>query len=108
MSLALNTLCVSSLSQCASCSGSNEQPPSKAVKRAAFTQPSIATVYGGEREVRLHACFDLNGNIRMPGHTAGDSWEGTEAQSCHGENEAALEDLELRSQENQHCISQGR
>lgn len=78
------------------------------MKRAALTQPSIATVCGGEGEVRPRGCFDLNGNIHMPGHTAGDSWEGTEAQTCRGENEAALEDLELRSQENQHCISQGR
>lgn len=75
------------------------------MKRAALTQPLIATVQEGKRDVCLHGCLDLNGNIHMPSDAAGDSREGTEVQSCHGENEAALEDSELKSQEN---ISQGR
>ncbi|XP_076599150.1 kinase non-catalytic C-lobe domain-containing protein 1 isoform X1 [Chaetodon auriga] len=88
--------------------GSNEQPPSKAVKRAVLTQPLIATVWAGKREVCLHGCLDLNGNIHTSSSAAAvDSWEGSEAQSCHGENEAALEDFELRSEESQHCICQG-
>ncbi|XP_049456511.1 kinase non-catalytic C-lobe domain-containing protein 1 isoform X1 [Epinephelus fuscoguttatus] len=86
---------------------SNEQPPSKAVKRAAFTPPLIAAVWGGKREVCLHKCLDLNGNIHTTSPAAVDSWEGTEAQSCHGENEAALEGFALRSEESQRCIFQG-
>uniref|UniRef100_A0A8C4ESM3 Kinase non-catalytic C-lobe domain containing 1 n=1 Tax=Dicentrarchus labrax TaxID=13489 RepID=A0A8C4ESM3_DICLA len=87
--------------------GSNEQPPSKAVKRAALTQPLIASVWGGKREVCLHDCLDLNGNIHTSSPAAVDSWEATEAQSCHRENEATLEDFELRTEESQHCIHQG-
>lgn len=41
----------------------------------------------------------------MPGNTGGDCQEGTKTVQ---ENEAALDDFELRSQESQHCISQGR
>lgn len=45
----------------------------------------------------------------MPGDAAGDCREGTEAPSTPvQENEPALDDFELRSQESQHCISQGR
>ncbi|XP_036980420.1 kinase non-catalytic C-lobe domain-containing protein 1 isoform X1 [Acanthopagrus latus] len=89
--------------------GSNEQPPSKAVKRAALTQPLIATVWGGKREVCLHGCLDLNGNIHTSSPAAAvDSWEGTEAQYRHGENAAALEAFELRSEESQHGLCQGR
>lgn len=75
------------------------------MKRAALTQPLVATVQEGKRDVRLQGFLDLNGNIHMPSDAAGDSLEGTEGQSCHGENEAALADCELKSQEN---ISQGR
>lgn len=82
------------LSHHASCSASNEQPPSKAVKRAEVRQPAA-----GERDVSLHACFDLNGNIHVPGDAAGDVWE---------EPEAAIKDSALKSQEKPHCISQGR
>lgn len=81
------------LSHHASCSASNEQPPSKAV-RAEVPQPAA-----GERDVSLHACFDLNGNIHMPGDAAGDVWE---------EPEAAIKDSALKSQEEPRCISQGR
>ncbi|XP_045926016.1 kinase non-catalytic C-lobe domain-containing protein 1 isoform X1 [Micropterus dolomieu] len=87
--------------------GSNEQPPSKAVKRAALTPPVIATVWGGKKEVCLHGCLDLNGNIHMSSPAAVDSWEESEARSCHGENEAVLEDFELRLENSQHCIYQG-
>ncbi|XP_040905822.1 kinase non-catalytic C-lobe domain-containing protein 1 [Toxotes jaculatrix] len=87
--------------------GSNEQPPSKDVKRATLTPPLIATVWRGKREVCLHGHLDLNGNIHTSSPAALDSWEETEARSCHGENETALEDLELRSEQSQHCIVQG-
>uniref|UniRef100_UPI0037E750FF kinase non-catalytic C-lobe domain-containing protein 1 n=1 Tax=Semicossyphus pulcher TaxID=241346 RepID=UPI0037E750FF len=87
--------------------GSNEQPPSKTVKRAAVTPPLIATVLGGKREVCLHGCFDLNGNIHTSSPAAVDSWEGAEARSCQRGNEAALEDFELRSEESQHFLCRG-
>lgn len=89
-------------------SGSNEQPPSEAVKRAALTPPLIATAWRGKREVLLHSHLDVNGNIHPSSPAALDSWEETEAQSCHVENGTALEDSELRSQSSQHCTSQGR
>lgn len=101
-------MCVFSISLCAPCSGSNEQPPSKAVKRAANTPPLTATAWREKREVCLHGRLDLNGNIHTAGPAAVDSWEGTKAGSCHGENEAALEDLDIRSEESKHCICQGR
>ncbi|KAE8280313.1 hypothetical protein D5F01_LYC20872 [Larimichthys crocea] len=88
--------------------GSNEQTPSKAVKRATLTQPLIATVWGEKREVCLHGCLDLNGNIHTSSPAAVDPWKGTEAQSCCGKNETALEDFELRSEESQHRLCQGR
>lgn len=100
MSAAITTVCL--LSHHASCSASNEQPPSEAVKRDV---PQPAT---GERDVSLHARFDLNGNIHMPGDAAGGAWEEPEAPSCHGGNEAAIQDFGLRSQEKQHCLSQGK
>lgn len=78
------------------------------MKRAALTPPLIATVWGEKREVCLHGCLDLNGNIHTPSSAAVDSWEGAEARFCHGENEAALEDLAVRSQESQRSIGQGR
>ncbi|XP_035848209.1 kinase non-catalytic C-lobe domain-containing protein 1 isoform X2 [Sander lucioperca] len=87
--------------------GSNEHPLSKAVKRAALTPPLIATVWGGKREVCLHGCLDLNGNIHTSSPAAAvDCWEGAEARPCHRENEAALEALELRTEESQRCICQ--
>ncbi|GLD56043.1 protein very KIND, partial [Lates japonicus] len=86
---------------------SNEQPPSKAVKRAALTPPLIATVWREKREVCVHGHLDLNGNIHTSSPAAVDSWEETETPSCHGENETAHEDFELRSEQSQHCISQG-
>ena len=78
------------------------------MKRAAFSQPLVATVRGGKREVSLRGRLDLNGNVHLPSKATGESWEGTEAQSCHREDEASLENLGLKSQESQHCISQGR
>ncbi|KAM7408204.1 hypothetical protein PAMA_002073 [Pampus argenteus] len=87
---------------------SNEQPPSKeGLKRASNTPPLIATAWRGKRDVCLHGCLDLNGNIHTAGRTAVDSWEGTEAQSCHREDETALDDLDLRSEQRKHCICQG-
>ncbi|XP_044229362.1 kinase non-catalytic C-lobe domain-containing protein 1 isoform X2 [Thunnus albacares] len=86
---------------------SNEQPPSQAVKRAANTPPVIATAWRGKREDRLHGCLDLNGNIHTASPAAVDSWEGTKALSCHGENEAALEDFDLKSEESEHRVCQG-
>uniref|UniRef100_A0A7N6A0M2 Kinase non-catalytic C-lobe domain containing 1 n=2 Tax=Anabas testudineus TaxID=64144 RepID=A0A7N6A0M2_ANATE len=91
----------------APCSRSNEQPPSKAVKRATLTPPLTATAWRGKREDSLHGHLDLNGNIHMSSPAAVDSWEETEAQSCPGEDEAAFEDLELGSEQSQHCMSQG-
>ncbi|XP_031731345.1 kinase non-catalytic C-lobe domain-containing protein 1 isoform X3 [Anarrhichthys ocellatus] len=94
--------------------GSNEQPPSKAVKRAALTPPLAATAWGGEREVRLRGHLDLNGNVHAPSPAAVGCWiegtegtEGTEALPCQGGEEAALEDFDLRSEESQPCIFQG-
>lgn len=78
------------------------------MKRATLTQPLIATVWGEKREVCLHGCLDLNGNIHTSSPAAVDPWKGTEAQSCCGKNETALEDFELRSEEGQHRLCQGR
>ncbi|XP_070697733.1 kinase non-catalytic C-lobe domain-containing protein 1 [Pempheris klunzingeri] len=89
----------------ASCSGSNEQPPPQTVKRAALTPPLIASVWGGKRGVRLHGCLDLNGNVHTSSPAAAHSWEGAEARSCPGENEA--EDLELRSEESRWFTGRG-
>ncbi|KAM6997164.1 kinase non-catalytic C-lobe domain-containing protein 1 [Tautogolabrus adspersus] len=87
--------------------GSNEQPPSKTVKRASVTPPSIATVCTEKREVFSHGCFDLNGNIHTSGPAAVDSWEGAEARSCRREHVASLEDFKLISEESQDVISRG-
>nr|XP_020507638.1 kinase non-catalytic C-lobe domain-containing protein 1 isoform X1 [Labrus bergylta] len=87
--------------------GSNEQPPSKTVKRAAVTPPSIATVRAEKREVFSHGCFDLNGNIHTSGPAEVDPWEGAEARSRRREHEASLEDLNLKSEESQDVISRG-
>lgn len=96
--------CVCFLPPSAPCRESNEQAPSKAVKRAKLTPPLTATAWRGEREDSLHGRLDLNGNINMSSPAAVDS----EAQHCHREDEAALEDLELKSVQSQCCISQGR
>ncbi|XP_054456765.1 kinase non-catalytic C-lobe domain-containing protein 1 [Anoplopoma fimbria] len=88
--------------------GSNEQPPSKAVKRAALTPPLVAAVWEGEREVCLQGCLDLNGNIHASSPAAVGRWiEGSEARPCHVREEAAPEDYDLRSEESQRCIFQG-
>ncbi|XP_035029032.2 kinase non-catalytic C-lobe domain-containing protein 1 [Hippoglossus stenolepis] len=87
--------------------GSNEHPPSKAVKRAARTPPLIAAVLRGKTEVCLHGHLDLNGNINTSGPATMDSMEEAEARSCHEENESALGDVEVRSEQSQQCISQG-
>lgn len=97
-----------SVSLCAPCSASNEQPPSKAVKRAAHTPPLIATAWRGKREVCLHGCLDLNGNIHTASCAAADTWEGSKARSCDGENEAALEEFDLGSEESENCICEGK
>ncbi|XP_047459564.1 kinase non-catalytic C-lobe domain-containing protein 1 [Mugil cephalus] len=88
---------------------SNEEPPSKAVERAALTPPLIAAaVWRGKRELCLHGCLDLNGNIHQSSPVALDSWEATEARSCREENEGdVLEDAELRSGQSRNCNSQG-
>ncbi|XP_023281710.1 protein very KIND [Seriola lalandi dorsalis] len=85
--------------------GSDEQPSSKAVKRAALTPPLIATVWRGKGEVCLHGHLDLNGNIHTSSPAAVDSWEETEARPC--QNETAPEDFELRSERSQHSVSEG-
>ncbi|KAM3606530.1 uncharacterized protein V6R79_018130 [Siganus canaliculatus] len=87
----------------------NEQPPSKAVKRAALTQPLIATAWGGERQVCLHGCLDLNGNINTSSPAAAGLRKGSETcdKSCERENEASLRDSEVRSEESQRSVSQG-
>ncbi|XP_072247535.1 kinase non-catalytic C-lobe domain-containing protein 1 isoform X2 [Leuresthes tenuis] len=87
--------------------GSNEQSPSKAVKRAALTQPFTVSFGRGKRQVCPHSCLDLNGNIRTSSPVAGDSWEGAEARSCHRKNATLLEDFELRSEQSQRCTRQG-
>lgn len=95
---------------CAPCSGSNEEPPSKAVERAALTPPLIAAaVWRGKGEVCLHGRLDLNGNIHTSGPVAVDSWEATETRCRREENEAdVLEDAELRSGQSQNCNGQGK
>ncbi|XP_071337393.1 kinase non-catalytic C-lobe domain-containing protein 1 [Trachinotus anak] len=87
--------------------GSDEQPSSKAVKRAALTPPLVKTVWREKGEVCLHSHLDLNGNIHTSSAAAVDSWEETEARPCHGENETAEEDFELRSEQSQQSISEG-
>ncbi len=72
------------------------------------SKPSIAAVWGGKGEVCLHGCLDLNGNIHPPAPAAVDSSKDTEARSCNGQTESAPENFELRSEEKQHCICQGR
>ncbi|XP_034538263.1 kinase non-catalytic C-lobe domain-containing protein 1 isoform X2 [Notolabrus celidotus] len=86
---------------------SNEQPSSKTVERADVIPPSIATVWAEKREVCIHGCFDLNGNIHTSSPSAGVSWDRAEAQSCHRENEASLEDFKTTSEESQHLICGG-
>ncbi|XP_068582800.1 kinase non-catalytic C-lobe domain-containing protein 1 isoform X2 [Cebidichthys violaceus] len=84
--------------------GSNEQPPSKAVKRAALTPPLAATAWGGEREVCLHGHLDLNGNVHASSPAAVGCWlEGTDALPRHG----GEGDFDLRSEERHRCIYQG-
>nr|XP_019944109.1 PREDICTED: protein very KIND [Paralichthys olivaceus] len=87
--------------------GSNEHPPSKAVKRAARTPPLIASVWRGKREVCLYGHLDLNGNIHTSSPATVDSIEETVAQSCHEEHESAHRDVEVRSEQSQQCIGQG-
>ncbi|XP_039478089.1 kinase non-catalytic C-lobe domain-containing protein 1 isoform X2 [Oreochromis aureus] len=94
------------LVNCSTSTLSNDQPPSKAVKRATVTPPSIAAVRRVKREVCLSSCLDLNGNFRPSSPVAGEFWEETKAQSCHAENRTVLEDVRLSSEQNQHCISE--
>ncbi|XP_041644848.1 kinase non-catalytic C-lobe domain-containing protein 1 [Cheilinus undulatus] len=86
---------------------SNEQPPSKTVKRAAATPPLITEVWTERREVCLHGCLDLNGNIHTSSLAAVDSLEDVKARSCHEENVTSTEDLKLKSEESQHFICRG-
>ncbi|KAJ4948756.1 hypothetical protein JOQ06_020279, partial [Pogonophryne albipinna] len=85
--------------------GSNEQPPSKAVKRANLTPPLISAAWGGKRELCLHGCLDLNGNVHTASPSDVDPWEGPEARPAHGEYEAACKGLKSGSEELQHSIS---
>ncbi|KAI9525031.1 hypothetical protein NQZ68_012541 [Dissostichus eleginoides] len=87
--------------------GSNEQPPSKAVKRANLTPPLISAAWGGKRELCLHGCLDLNGNVHTASPSDVDPWEGPEARPAHGEYEAACKGLKSGSEERQHSISPG-
>ena len=91
-----------------SCSSSKEQPPSKAVKRANLTPPLISAAWGGKRELCLHGCLDLNGNVHTASPSDVDPWEGPEARPAHGEYEAACKGLKSGSEESQHSISPGR
>lgn len=105
-------------SQCASCSITSLQPSSKAAKSAASVQHSATTLVTKEDEDQedeeeeagpLGCCLDLNGNVSMPADAAGDSQEGNKAPSAPVlQNESGPEDFELRLQENQQLISQGR
>ncbi|KAM8860344.1 kinase non-catalytic C-lobe domain-containing protein 1 [Spinachia spinachia] len=88
---------------CASCSGSNEQAPSKAVSRAAPPPPLVATACRGEREVMLCGRLHLDGNVPASGPAA----VGTEARPCHGRGEATLKDFHYRAGESRRCIFQG-
>ncbi|XP_034079635.1 kinase non-catalytic C-lobe domain-containing protein 1 isoform X3 [Gymnodraco acuticeps] len=88
--------------------GSNEQPPSKAVKRANLTPPLISAAWGGKRELCLHGCLDLNGNVHTASPSDVDPWEGPEARPAHGEYEAACKGLKSGSEERQHSISPSR
>ncbi|KAM9847488.1 kinase non-catalytic C-lobe domain-containing protein 1 [Aulostomus maculatus] len=82
--------------------GSNEQPASKAVKRAAATTPLIATaIWRGKKEVCLHGCLDLNGNVHADCPAAKESWEGGE--TCHGETDG--EDLRTEESQRSGCYA---
>ncbi|CAN9500046.1 unnamed protein product [Ophioblennius macclurei] len=90
--------------------GSNEQPPSKAVQRAAHSPPSIAaaaTVGNGKREVCVHSCLDLNGNIHASTGVTMDPWERTADESYRGDPETTAEDEELRAEQIQLGSTQG-
>ncbi|KAK2823974.1 hypothetical protein Q5P01_021149 [Channa striata] len=91
------------------CSGSNEQPPSEAVIRAALTPPLTSTVWRERKEEDiLHGHLDLNGNVHMSSPAVDvDSLGGSETQSHEGKNEIAFEGGELTSERSQHCLSQG-
>ncbi|XP_041865494.1 kinase non-catalytic C-lobe domain-containing protein 1 isoform X2 [Melanotaenia boesemani] len=86
---------------------SNEQSPSKAVKRATLSPPFPASICRGKREVCLHRCLDLNGNIHTSRPVGVDSWKGIESRSCNAGNEIMLEDAELRSMPSRCCVHQG-
>ncbi|XP_029962601.1 kinase non-catalytic C-lobe domain-containing protein 1 [Salarias fasciatus] len=87
--------------------GSNEQPPSKAVQRAAHSPPSIAAVCSRKREICVHSCLDLNGNIHTSSPVTAYPWERAGVQSRRGDPETAAEDEELRSEQIQLGSIQG-
>lgn len=102
---------------CASCSVASVQPSSKATKSAASVHPSAKTLFkkAEDREDEeegtgpLGRCLDLNGNVPMLADAAGGSPESNEAPSAPAfQNASGPVGFELRSQENQQLISQGR
>ncbi|KAM4607912.1 kinase non-catalytic C-lobe domain-containing protein 1 [Polymixia lowei] len=86
--------------------GSNEKPPSKALQRAT-TSPLRVTVWREKSEVQLRGCLDLNGNIHISGPAAVDQRERSQVRSSPGEAHNLHQDFEVRSEENQHYVSEG-
>lgn len=107
---------VFSPSLCASCSVTSVQPFSNATRSAASVYPSAKTLWrkedreDEEEEIGpLGRCLDLNGNIPMLADAARESQESNKAPSASVfQNKSGPVDFELRSQENQQLISQGR
>ncbi|XP_076025429.1 kinase non-catalytic C-lobe domain-containing protein 1 [Genypterus blacodes] len=86
--------------------GSNEQPPSKGLERAATTKAVLASVCRGKSEGSLHGCLDLNGNIHITGPDAGGAWKRTKSESCH-EKDNSVCDFDLRLEQNGHRACEG-
>ncbi|XP_028982894.3 kinase non-catalytic C-lobe domain-containing protein 1-like [Betta splendens] len=86
---------------------SDEQPPSKAAERATPTPPLVAGACRGRGGDRLRGRLDLNGNVHASSPAAEEPWEGSEARSDPGGDEAAPEEVELRSERSDHCIGHG-
>lgn len=86
------------------CRDRNEHSPSKALKRAAVTQPFTIDPNRGETEV----CLDLNGNIHSSRPVAVRVWGGAETPSCCGEDETELEDAEIGLEKSRCWISRGK
>ncbi|KAM4599291.1 kinase non-catalytic C-lobe domain-containing protein 1 isoform 2-T2 [Fundulus diaphanus] len=89
----------------APCRERNERASSKAVKRAAFTPPFAPSARRGKTEVCMPSCVDLNGNIHASRPVG--VREGSEAPSCRGDGETALDSVEIRLEQSWRWMSQG-